>query len=125
VVLTLDGIDSVSDQKLQRLQAVASAALDGALDPVVLRGQEAGEALTRLRAIHGIGPFGAELVLVRGAGAPDVFPSNERRLHQAMRTLYEIPDAPVEQLAGIAAGWRPYRSWAALLLRAWWEDHRH
>jgi DNA-3-methyladenine glycosylase II len=124
VVLTLDGIDSVSDQKLQRLQAVASAALDGALDPVALRGQEAAEALMRLRAIHGIGPFGAELVLVRGAGAPDVFPSNERRLHQAMRALYEIPDVPVEQLAGIAAAWQPYRSWAALLLRAWWEDHR-
>lgn len=123
VLVALDRIDGVSDQKLQRLQAVASAALDGALDPVVLRGSEAGEALPGLRAIHGIGPFGAELVLVRGAGAPDVFPSHERRLHQAMRELYEIADAPVEQLAGMAASWQPYRSWAALLLRRWWEDH--
>jgi 3-methyladenine DNA glycosylase/8-oxoguanine DNA glycosylase len=54
------------------------------------------QALACLRAIHGIGPFGAELVLVRGAGAPDVSP---------------------------AASWQPYRSWAALLLRRWWEDH--
>jgi DNA-3-methyladenine glycosylase II len=122
-VIALDRFDGVSNQKMHRLHAVARAALDGALDPPILRNRKVGEALADLRAIHGLGPFGAELVLVRGAGAPDVFPSNERRLHQAMRELYAIAHAPVEQLAGIADRWRPYRSWASLLLRTWWEHH--
>jgi DNA-3-methyladenine glycosylase II len=123
VVAALARVDGVSDQKVQRLRAVAHAALDGVLDPVALRHREVGQALTDVRTIPGIGPFGAELVLVRGAGAPDVFPTHERRLHQAMRRLYARSDASVEQLAGIAAGWRPYRSWVALLLRSWWEEH--
>jgi DNA-3-methyladenine glycosylase II len=84
----------------------------------------ADDALVQLRQITGIGPFGAELILVRGDGAPDIFPSRERRLHEAMAELYGVDDPSVDDLAGIADRWRPYRSWAALLLRAWWEQHR-
>ena len=36
-----------------------------------------------------------------------------------MRAAYELPaDAPREEIERIAEGWRPYRAWAALLLRA-------
>lgn len=123
-VLGVEQVDGVSDEKLRRLHAVAEAALEGRLDATELREQPVDEALAALREIRGIGAFGSELVLVRGAGAPDVFPSKEPRFHTAMAELYGRDAEDVDGLRDVADGWRPYRSWAAVLLRAWWEDHR-
>jgi DNA-3-methyladenine glycosylase II len=73
--------------------------------------------------LPGIGPFGAELVLIRGAGVPDRFPEHEPRVHMAIRAAYGLPDdAPLEELERIAEAWRPYRSWMAVLLRRSLED---
>ncbi|GAA1988257.1 hypothetical protein [Amycolatopsis minnesotensis] len=44
---------------------------------------------------RGIGPFSAQLILVRGAGHPDVFPRDERRLADEMRHRYGVPAATV------------------------------
>jgi DNA-3-methyladenine glycosylase II len=104
--------------KVERLRAVAEAARDGALDAAELRALPVEEALCRLELLPGIGPFSAELILVRGAGHPDVFPSTEGRLHEAMRKAYHLPDADPAELAEIAEQWRPFRSWVAFLLRS-------
>ncbi|MEJ5913622.1 DNA-3-methyladenine glycosylase family protein [Pseudokineococcus sp. 1T1Z-3] len=104
--------------KRERLAALAAAALDGVLDADRLRSTAADDALADLQRLPGIGPFSAELVLVRGAGAPDVFPRSEGRLHDSMRQLWDAPDADVPRLARVAARWSPYRSWVALLVRA-------
>jgi DNA-3-methyladenine glycosylase II len=113
----IDTIDGVNRIKLDRLHAVAEAAVDGRLHTATLRSLPVDDALGRLRSIPGIGPFSAELILVRGAGHPDVFPSAERRLHEIMRERYEQPDAPVDELARIADAWRPHRSWVSFLFR--------
>ncbi len=104
--------------KIDRLRAVAQATLEGLLDPERLRRQPAEAASAELQTIDGIGPFSAELILVRGAGAPDVFPTNEKRLHTAMRNRYGKPDATAKQLEAIAEEWAPYRSWVSFQLRA-------
>lgn len=104
--------------KQQRLRGIAAAALAGELDAAGLRELAAADALDRLRRIDGIGPFSAELILVRGAGAPDVFPSEERRLHDSMVKLYGLRDMTREQLTAVADGWAPYRSWVGLLIRS-------
>jgi DNA-3-methyladenine glycosylase II len=108
----------VPEPKRSRLRAVAEAALDGILDGDRLRAVPVDEALAAVRAVPGIGPFSAELVVVRGAGAPDVFPTHEGRLLAAVRELYGVPEASDEQLGEIAAGWAPYRSWVAVLIRS-------
>jgi len=108
--------------KIERLHAVAEAALAGDLDAARLRAMPAEDALARLRALPGIGPFSAELILIRGAGHPDLFPAHERRLHAAMADAYGLDNPAVEQLAELSARWAPYRSWAALLLRAHREE---
>ena len=65
-----------------------------------------------------MGDFSAELILLRGAGEPDHFPRHERRLHRAMADAYGLPpEPPLAALEEIAERWRPYRSWASLLLR--------
>jgi 3-methyladenine DNA glycosylase/8-oxoguanine DNA glycosylase len=61
-------------------------------------------------------------VLARGAGHPDLFPEAERRLHEEMALAYGLDQPRIDQLAGIAANWQPYRTWAALLFRTRRED---
>lgn len=110
----------LTDLKLERLHALAEAADTGELDAARLRALPADDALAALRTLPGIGPFSAELILIRGAGHPDVFPRHEPRLHAAMAEEYGLGESgsDVNQLAGIAERWKPYRSWVALLLRA-------
>jgi 3-methyladenine DNA glycosylase/8-oxoguanine DNA glycosylase len=104
--------------KVERLHAVARAALDGRLDAATLRAAGPEAALRELQQLPGIGPFGAELVLERGAGEPDHFARSERRLHAAMAAAYAVDPADVDALEEIARGWSPFRSWIGFLFRA-------
>ncbi|MFF1555969.1 DNA-3-methyladenine glycosylase family protein [Streptomyces sp. NPDC058279] len=120
VLRRLDRIPGLPDTKVERLRQVADAALAGDLDASRLRAMPAQDALAHLRTLPGIGPFSAELILIRGAGHPDLFPRHEPRLHAAMARAYGLsgPDArDANRLAGISDRWAPYRSWVALLLR--------
>jgi 3-methyladenine DNA glycosylase/8-oxoguanine DNA glycosylase len=80
----------------------------------------------RIVELPGIGPFASELILLRGAGDPDGFPGNERRMQRAMARAYGLEAQPArERLDAIADGWRPYRTWVSLLLRTELEDETH
>jgi DNA-3-methyladenine glycosylase II len=119
----LDGFPGLSDRKVAWLRALAAAALDGHLDATRLRSLPREQALAELRALPGIGGFSAELILLRGAGDPDHFPRNERRLRRAMARAYRLDgDPPPERLLAIAENWRPYQTWVCLLLRTELED---
>ncbi|HET9143652.1 DNA-3-methyladenine glycosylase 2 family protein [Actinophytocola sp.] len=111
----LDRVPLVNEVKSDRLRGVARAALAGELDPDTLRAMPVEAALARLRRIPGIGPFSAELTLLRGAAHPDGFPTAERRLHEEMAAAYHTDD-PAD-LSRIAHTWRPYRTWVAVLFR--------
>jgi 3-methyladenine DNA glycosylase/8-oxoguanine DNA glycosylase len=58
-----------------------------------------------------VGPFSAGLILLRGAGAPDLIPTREPRLRKAVAMAYalEAPPTP-EELQRLAQTWRPYRT---------------
>ncbi|WP_435602226.1 DNA-3-methyladenine glycosylase family protein [Streptomyces sp. bgisy130] len=118
---TITHVPGLTHIKIQRLHALAEAALDGRLDATHLRALPADHALAELRTLPGIGPFSAELILIRGAGHPDVFPRHEPRVHKAVATAYGLgtptADDDVTQLAKLADRWKPYRSWVAFLLR--------
>lgn len=105
----------VSEVKSDRMKAVAAAATAGRLDAAELRALPMSEALDRLAELPGIGKFSAELILLRGAAHPDGFPHHETRLHEEMRRAYGA--VSTADLADIADGWRPYRTWVSLLLR--------
>lgn len=118
VVLSLGPEPGLPTGKIERLRSVARAARDGLLDAESLRAMEPEQAMARLQRLPGIGPFSAQLILIRGAGHPDVFPLDEPRALNAMRAAYGCPEAAPAALARIAERWRPYRSWVVLLLRA-------
>jgi 3-methyladenine DNA glycosylase/8-oxoguanine DNA glycosylase len=118
------GLHAVVDElpvpgvKRERLRALAEATMDGRLDAGRLRALPAEEALAAVRELPGMGPFSAELVVIRGAGAPDVFSQSEGRLHAAMTELYGLVDPTASRLAAVAERWAPYRSWVSVLIRS-------
>jgi DNA-3-methyladenine glycosylase II len=101
-------------RKSEYLRAVAAAALDGLLDSAALRALDPSQAIQRVQQVKGLGPFTAGLIVVRGANAPDALPRHERRLDAEITERY----GPSHTLAEISQAWRPYRTWAAVLLRA-------
>ncbi|SNY67178.1 DNA-3-methyladenine glycosylase family protein [Paractinoplanes atraurantiacus] len=101
-------------RKTEYLHAVAEAALDGRLDGSHLRALDAPSAVAAVREITGLGPFGAELVVLRGANHPDAVPHHEPRF-QAELTRHYGSTATRDQ---VSEAWRPYRTWAAFHLRA-------
>ena len=103
--------------KVERLRGIAKAALDGRLDGARLRAMDPNEAIEDVRRLDGVGPFSADLIVIRGACSPDVFPTSERRLHDSMARLYDLPDTSLPRLQSIADGWSPYRSWVGVLIR--------
>lgn len=113
----LEYLPGLSGPKMRRLRAIAEAAAAGMLDAAALRAMAPEEALKQLQLLPGIGRFSAELILIRGAGHPDVFPRGESRLHEIMRDAYHLPDADVPELAEIAEAWAPFRSWVSFLFR--------
>jgi DNA-3-methyladenine glycosylase II len=113
----------LSGRKPEWLRSLARAALDGRLDAARLRAQPYDEALAGLTELPGIGPFAAELTLLRGAGEPDRIPRNETRLARAVALAYRLPTPPPDaDLQKLSQSWRPYRTWVTLLLRAQLED---
>jgi 3-methyladenine DNA glycosylase/8-oxoguanine DNA glycosylase len=117
-LLATDPHPDLLPAKVAQLNSIAEAARDGRLDANLLRSVPVEEALARLQKLPGIGPFSAQLILIRGAGHPDFFPRDEPRLHAEMRHAYDVEGADVDELERISEGWRPYRSWVGLLLRS-------
>lgn len=118
-VLDSAGLPGVNPVKLDRIRGLAASAQDGTLTAAALRAVPADEAIATLRELPGIGPFSAGLILIRGAGAPDVLTTSEPRLLAAIRRLYELPEnAADDDYRAIAEKWRPLRSWVSFWLRA-------
>lgn len=99
-------------RKTEYLHAVADAALDGRLDGSALRAVDPDRAVRTVQEVKGLGPFAAELVVVRGANAPDALPHHERRLDAEIIQRY----GPGSTLAEVSERWRPYRTWSAVHL---------
>jgi DNA-3-methyladenine glycosylase II len=109
----------IPDDRMARIRGVAEAALAGQLDVDRLLSLGPEAATADLQSISGIGPFYASLVVIRATGFTDVLPIDEPRLRGLVTTLYQL-DTPCtpDRLAAIAEPWRPFRTWASVLIRA-------
>jgi DNA-3-methyladenine glycosylase II len=105
-------------RKTEYLHAVADAAVEGRLDGAALRAVDPAEAIARVRGITGLGPFAAELVVLRGANHPDAVPRHERRLDDEITHRYGAG----RTLAEVSENWRPFRTWASVHLRVLREE---
>jgi DNA-3-methyladenine glycosylase II len=117
-LLGLTEFPGLEPRRLERLHGVARAALDGKLEPGHLAAMGTGEAMAELRAIPGLGPVYAGLVLLRSTGVTDALTLAEPRLPRYLQHYYGLSDVPdAEAIQRIAEPWRPFRTWAAVLFR--------
>lgn len=118
-LLRLEAFPGVAPAKVERLYAVAQAALDGTLDRARLRSLPEEDALTRLQALPGIGNFFSQGILMRGAGLVDAV-TDDDLTPRAIQLLYGLKERP-DRAAVLkrAEAWRPYRMWAVVLLNVW------
>ncbi|HSX08301.1 MAG TPA: hypothetical protein VLG11_05395 [Candidatus Saccharimonadales bacterium] len=118
-LLTITEFKGLNDVKVTRLHAAAQATLDGLLDRKYLRSLPIDDALTKLKALPGVGDFFAQGILYRGAGIVNDMTKdiNTRQAVQAAYNLPELPDAA--SLATRATIWHPYEMWATVLLHVW------
>lgn len=101
-------------RKAEYLHAVAEAALDGLLDGTTMHSADPEQSIRSVRTVKGLGPFAADLVVLRGAGVPDGLPHHEPLFAAEVQELY----GPGTVLSEVSQAWRPFRTWAAVHLRA-------
>jgi DNA-3-methyladenine glycosylase II len=119
VLAGLDAFPGIPADRIPRLNAVGAAALDGRLDVDHLCALDPDEAMAELQELPGIGPFYSALVVIRSCGLTDVLPSMETMALDLVGTLYDLGSRPtVAQFEEMAEAWRPFRTWATVLIRA-------
>jgi DNA-3-methyladenine glycosylase II len=118
-MLRVESFTGVAPERMERLHGVARAAQEGRLDAGRLLALGPEEAMVQLREIPGIGPFYSALIVIRGTGFADVLPVGEPKLLTLVERLYDLR-GPVadEELHTLSEAWRPFRTWAAVLIRA-------
>ena len=112
-----------SRQKMAYCRNVAALVLEGKLDLDALGGMEDGAVRSTLVALKGVGPWTAEIYLLRALNRPDAWPSGDLALLIAAQEIKRLPRRPTPlELERIAEPWRPWRAVAARLL---WQHYLH
>jgi DNA-3-methyladenine glycosylase II len=106
-------------EKVERLRGIARAALAGELDAPALAALGPERSLAQLQLLRGIGPFYAGLIVLRAVGFADAMLSTpEPKGLTHLARYYDLGPAPdPAAVAAITDGWRPFRTWALVLVR--------
>jgi DNA-3-methyladenine glycosylase II len=111
----------LSAPKIRALKEIAKAIAAGRLDCEALPGLSADAAHAALCAIHGIGPWSADVYLLFCLGHPDAWPAGDLALQEAARLAFALPARPsFKETIALADPWRPWRGVAARLLWAYY-----
>ena len=111
----------LSAPKIRTLKAIAAAIADG-LDLEALASLPADDAHRLLTAVHGIGPWTADIYLLFCLGHADAWPAGDLAVQEAVRIAFGLDRRPgPKEMAVFAEPWRPWRGVAACLL---WSYYR-
>jgi DNA-3-methyladenine glycosylase II len=111
----------LSNGKIRTLRAVSLAVLEEGLDFSALNAAEDHIIVERLTAIHGIGPWTADIYLLFALARRDAFAPGDLALQLAAQHHFKLKRRPTaEELERIAERWRPARAVAARIL---WADY--
>jgi DNA-3-methyladenine glycosylase II len=112
----------LSAAKIKTLKTVAREIEAKRLDLDALAERDANEAHNQLTALHGIGPWTADIYLLFCLGHGDAWPAGDLALQEAIRVGLDLKSRPsVKEMGPLAEGWRPFRGAAAHL---WWAFYR-
>jgi DNA-3-methyladenine glycosylase II len=106
-----------SRQKALYCRLLARAVVGGELDFAALAASDDDEVRAQLTRHKGVGPWTAEVYLLRALLRPDAWPAGDLALQLAAREVKRLPARPTStELDVIAESWRPWRGVAARLL---------
>jgi DNA-3-methyladenine glycosylase II len=106
-----------SRQKALYCRLAARAVVEGGLDFAALAASDDDTARAALVKLKGVGPWTAEIYLLRALGRPDAWPSGDLALQLAAREVKRLPARPTPaELDALAEAWRPLRAVAARML---------
>ncbi len=104
------------------MKGVARELAAGRLNFDVLANEDADAAHNTLTALHGIGPWTADVYLLFCLGHGDAWPAGDLAVQEAVKIGLDLKTRPtVKQMAPLAEPWRPMRGAAAHL---WWSYYR-
>src|SRR2546421_10836086 len=107
----------LSGAKIKTLRAIAKAVERGEIDLKSLADMPADDAHKALVALHGIGPWTADIYLLTCIGHADAWPAGDLALQEAARMAFNLRTRPTtKEMGPLAENWRPYRAVAARLL---------
>jgi len=106
----------LSRAKVRTLRAIAEA-VDNGLNLQQLAGEPEGAVHQTLTAVHGVGPWTADIFLLFCIGRADAFAAGDLALQIAARNALGLKKRPSSgELLAIAERWRPWRGVAARIL---------
>jgi DNA-3-methyladenine glycosylase II len=111
----------LSAPKIRTLKAIARAVTRDEIDLAGLVHSPADDAHRALTALHGIGPWTADIYLLFCLGHADAWPAGDLALQEAMRLMLRCRTRPTaKEMGPLAEGWRPWRGAAAYVLWAYY-----
>jgi DNA-3-methyladenine glycosylase II len=112
----------LSAGKIRTLKALAKAERLGHIDLAGLADHPADNAHAMLTALHGIGPWTADIYLLACLGHADAWPAGDLALQEAYRSAFALEVRPTtKEMAPLAELWRPWRGVAARLLWSYYK----
>lgn len=107
----------LSKPKIRTLKALGAAVAKGKIDLEAIGAMEADDAHNALVALHGVGPWTADIYLLFCLGHADAFPAGDLALQEAARLAFGLKTRPAaKEMIALAERWRPWRGAAAHLL---------
>jgi DNA-3-methyladenine glycosylase II len=112
----------LSAAKIKTLKNLARELAAERLNLAVLANEDADAAHNTLTALHGIGPWTADVYLLFCLGHGDAWPAGDLAVQEAVKIGLGLKTRPTaKQMAPLAEPWRPMRGAAAHL---WWSYYR-
>ena len=112
----------LSAAKISTLKNLARELAAERLNLEVLANEDADAAHNTLTALHGIGPWTADVYLLFCLGHGDAWPAGDLAVQEAVKLGLGLKTRPTaKQMAPLAEPWRPLRGAAAHL---WWSYYR-
>lgn len=112
----------LSVAKIKTLKFIAGEIAAGRLDLEKLADTPADEAHATLTALHGIGPWTADIYLLFCLGHGDAWPVGDLAVQEAIRIGLGLRSRPtVKEMATIGEAWRPHRGAAAHLFWSYYK----
>ena len=107
----------LSAPKIRALKEIARAIAHGDLALATLGDIDAEAAHAALTAVHGIGPWTADIYLLACLGHADAWPAGDLALQEAARLAFGLKARPTtKEMMPLAEPWRPWRAVAARVL---------